>query len=300
MKVKGSIPRKLLSPRQTNPENNHMDPVAGIINKLLVATPFVVVTTLGLHAHHAAEPFKFVANTRARDMLVSNYIPVVRESENASKGKLLIPEKKAMELASHWISGAKSGLLRPLTPIAVDDSSREGVKGQIVRSCMKVAESLNLSASEHLRAGAYGLAIRDTLKSMETVQTVKFFDFASLGESCMVERRSLLLIQNSLGKLPADEQVKVKEEVATLGATTVKLKPMELEVHIFALDRGASEPLDHFLTMTEKANSDELLKLSRIQPSVGDDTGLSDLISDYRLGLSSVSDTNRMVKEISA
>jgi hypothetical protein len=284
-----------------------MDAVAGILNKIIIAAPFVVVTTLGLHVDSKASEFRYVAYSKIENERVTDYIPLVRATDRAFRSSDVIPAKTATLLADQWIGGYRSGRLANLTPIAMDETSQDGVKFVIVRDCSLIAESLAHSAQMEARQKNYSAACRDAIKSAVLIQSVKGFDFPSLAVSSMIVRRAVELTSSWLPKLTDEERLADKEVVKSLITQTDLVKKMTLTEREFVIQREGLAPgkesfvdlVDKFMSKPTSSKSVYIDTSSNLIPSTDcDDDVLVDMVNEYRLGCSSASETNRSIEQL--
>jgi hypothetical protein len=288
--------KKLVGPRYWVAENSYMNPVAGLVNKLIVATPFVVVTTLGLHAHRSDPAFHYPAYSQTRNSEVSKYIPIVRDCEKSVDG-YLVTEDRATQLAKRWIQDYKSGKLKVLPPIAADDLGSEGVKFQIVHDCNMIAESLQQAARTHIKAGQYLAGVKDGILAAQVVEAVKFFDYTTLSGASLEVRKAMIIVVPAFAHLSKNDRVRAKADFARLMVTPKNLISMNSNLRmLYSQQDGDPKEFSDFLGKPV-ANSMGLPKPvrdpSRLTFSTWD---LADLYSDYRMGITSAADTNTWIK----
>lgn len=293
------------------PEDSLMQPTVGasIFNKLLVAAPFLVMASIGAKSRSATNQYDFVACSSKQDKEISAYAPVVSATEDSVSSPMSTDPNVARRLAFRWIEGAKVGLLQPLDPCSFDDTTRDGIKGEIVRANVSVAEVMNYAAEQDAENGKYDKAAKDAMVAADTLEVTKFFDFASLTTCTMVQRRSLSVIHNVAKKLSPDVRSQVVREVLAFRSNDDRLGQMAVNARQELLkhelrqgqDLASIEHTQKEVNGLEFRNMDNLALACKdlrkgLKYSTNED--VPSLYTDVRLGFVSQLDTDKRIAAI--
>ena len=228
----------------------------------------------------------------------------MKESETLLSHVKYPPAKTARMLAFRWLEGAKVGLLQPLEPVAYEDSSRDGVKNEIVNANINVAEALNNVSDEERGNGQWNAAAKDAMLAASTLEVTKFFDFASLAVCSMVQRRSLSIVASELPQLSLEVKTQVTREALALRASDDQLGQMALKARTDLLQYELRRGYDvRRVAATQKQISvgqfreplPMLVKSLKTEMVAAKDLLSPELFTDMRLGYLSALETDRKV-----
>lgn len=297
--------------KRYRPEDSHMQATVGtsILSKLLVAAPFLVMASIGAKSRSSASTFDFVACSPKEDQQISAYTPVVTATETQVTMPMHTDPGLARRLAYRWIEGQKVGLLQPLEPCSFDDSSRDGIKAEIVHADISVAEAMNSNAEREAFAGSFDTAAKDAMLAADTLEVTKFFDFASLTTCTMVQRRSLNIIKYVEPKLSPEVRSQVLHEIKAFRANDDRLGQMAINARQELLKYELRHGVDLLsIEQTQKevgqqefrnvASLEAVIKAMRDGIRDSRDDFAPTLFTDVRLGFISQLDTDRRIDAI--
>src|SRR5579862_8871208 len=157
---------------------NHMS-ARKLIYRCMVFAPAVFLVGLGAHARISTTDYEFIANDYYTEQLVLAYVPYLRASSDFIGGAPNGGVEAARKAASLWISGAEKGELKPLNPIAYEDTSSEGAKSQVFETQSKITARLIRGVASEIQGGDYHSATLDVILVVKLSGTTKYSDFVS-------------------------------------------------------------------------------------------------------------------------
>jgi hypothetical protein len=288
------------------PEDSPMQPTvgAGVFNKLLIATPFFLLASLGMKAETSREGFTFVACSSKENAKISAYAPFVKASVALGHDFRDIPAKTSRGLAYRWLAGAKVGLLQPLKAVAFEDNSRDGVKSEIVNANIDVSEACNELAEVEKEQHHWDQSAKDALLGASVLEVSKFFDFSSLSVCSMVQRRSLNTVAEEWPRLSKDVKAQILREALALRANDDTLAQMAMKARDELLQYEVRRGYDYRkLASTQKSIDVSqfhqpipmIVKNLRNEIFNARDAYSPDFFEDLRLGYLSAMDTDRKI-----
>ncbi len=267
------------------------------------------MTVIGVFARSASPNYNFVACDSKQSSAITAYIPLVRATRAAIRSSFSASPEVSRRIAHQWIDGANAGVLGPLEPCAFDDTSREGLKSDIIHANIRVAEALALVASHEKQIGQPDLAAKDAALGALTLQVTKFSDFSSVSICSMVQRRCLREIKDVALRISPTTRAQVERQLQTIRDDDSRLSLMAIRTRQLFLQYR----LRHGVTVakveaTQKAISpDEFTQASNLEvvaqrirasQSVWQYQQVSEFLSDVRLGYQAQADTDRKVDEL--
>src|SRR5690349_2313652 len=94
-----------------------------LVYRSMVVAPAVFLVGLGVHARAMDRDYDFVANDGATEIHIQAYVPYVRAFEALRARSSAMRPETVRTVTDRWICGWLSCKLRPLPPIAYDDTS---------------------------------------------------------------------------------------------------------------------------------------------------------------------------------
>ncbi len=194
----------------------------------MVCAPAIFLVGLGVHARSIADDFETVANDFRTEASIQAYVPFVRDAQAALKEEasdqrhwrhqdsdsgspVSFEQSRPTQIrvvAREWLAGAQRGRLKPLTPIAYEDNSSEGLKSQIFEAQTRMASILIDAGERDASAGDNHSAIADTALACRLSQILKHSDFVSLFDCANLQRRALIhLAVFEKGSSAADRKI---------------------------------------------------------------------------------------------
>lgn len=283
-----------------------MDVFAGILNKLVIATPFLLVTTLGLKAREQRHVYSYTSYSQIEERNISAYVPLVKATEAVYDVNDCIPRPEAGKLARMWIQGSKSGDLKPLPQITIDDSTRDGVKSQILRDAEEVSESMAYWGGIQLSKGDYQQASQDALTALEVLRTPRMFDYSSVSSCSIPQRRALEIIRASMPHLPAGTQASIRKQVHSFVVPDQDFTGLTMDARSVLLKFEDSpnagfdnyNALEKYISPSNRPTIADLRKTGSVPLGLNSDDGLIDLVSEFRLGYATGLDMNNRYNAI--
>jgi hypothetical protein len=189
-----------------SPKHYHVMPAKQLVFKSMVAMPALFLAALGAKARMEYDPFEFVSPTPKQNAAILAYRGVVLKSQPVTldRGAQYHPEA-VRKVAKEWIAEAKDGTLGALIPVSYDDSSREGVKGEIIQQCQSLSSILLTSAAIEANHGRYQESVDDSIVSLKLSHILKYSDYVSVLQFSLYERRALKLIMRSAPSLTSKQ-----------------------------------------------------------------------------------------------
>lgn len=191
--------------------------VRTLIYKAMVGSPVVLMALLGAYSRLSYDAYEFVSPTPKQNESILNYRPYVTEANSILKARADDVSLSACRTVSKdWIEGFKSTKLVALNQISYDDSSRDGVKGEITKTWMELATVLNHASLTEARAQKYEDSAEDALLVYQLLSRLKYSDYGSLMIGATAQRRSLRTILNISDKLKPETRSMIAREIVRL------------------------------------------------------------------------------------
>jgi hypothetical protein len=279
---------------------------AGFLNKLMIAAPFFLVAAWGVRQNVSHETFTFVACSSEDNANISAYAPIVKATK-AAEGKMSYSAGAARALAYRWLDGAQDGLLKPLQPVAYEDTTRDGVKNEIMNSNIEVSEALDKVAEEERLHHKWDQSAKDALLGATVVDVTKYFDFSSLAVCSMVQRRALNTVQKEWTQLSPTVKVQVTKEALALRANDDRLYQMAIKARSELLKYELRRGYD----VRRIAKTEDSIKLTELQEPAStiihdfrakaiasDEPGEPDFFVQVSLGYVSALDTDKRITKL--
>lgn len=287
-------------------DNAHMESKVGIVNKLLIAAPFFVLATVGVKARAAGSTFEFMEGTAKQNSAITAYQSVVAETEKLPLNAADKCPERVRKIAMEWIEGARKGELQPLGPIVFEDSSRDGVKFEIVHANTGIGEDLNMLASRELHEGKPWLAAQDDLLAARASQVTEYSDFPSLAVCTMVQRKAFSNLRYVMASLTPGQRQKVTSQVSLLRPNKQLIEDIAVRTRQqflqYQLRHGLSlsqvTDVQHWITPKELVSeSTYKTKDNLVKPTAHDEFAI-ELMNDARLGFCSAQETAHRIDDI--
>lgn len=188
-----------------------------LVNKLMAVAPFVLLAGIGVQSRTYADDYQPVSSSPEHDQATLAY----RDEVIATRHILAQPTspdrtRALRRLAARWTEGAKSGRLKTLRPVAYDDTSMEGVRGDITGLTVRLTVELTILGRREHDAGELQTAAEHYLRALRVAEVTKYFDFQSVTKGAMAQRRTVTLLTQLIPSLPEDERIKVADALTEL------------------------------------------------------------------------------------
>lgn len=206
-----------------------------LIYRLMVVAPALFLIGIGVHARTMERDFERLANDPRTESHIQAYAPLLLETRTVSQDDVRHRPGRLRQIAERWIDGARDGHLRPLRPIAYEDTSTEGVKAQVFEAQGRLVALLTLAIDRDLAAHRPSDAARDAITAMETANTLKYSDFLSLYNCANQQRHILIRVQKLLPDLPPVDRARLLEATRTMIAEPKVLDGMANQSRVLFL-----------------------------------------------------------------
>jgi len=174
----------------------------------MVSAPAFFVLGLGVHARMFSSHYDIVRDDPHSEAEILAYVPYLRQSKAFVARDPHATVAEARRVAEAWVSGAGKGDLKPLSPVAFEDTSSDGAKSQIFDTKSQIATRLINGIGESARSGNTRRAVQDAVLVVKLADILKYSDFISLFNCAGEQRRALHQIEAMSSKLSlADCQV---------------------------------------------------------------------------------------------
>ena len=173
----------------------------GLIKAFVTTLPFTLVGVLGAYNQIASSSYDTPEYGTVVGERVSAYCEPVGLTHRLLGSRSAEPEATTTrKVAMVWVRKFEAGQLLDLPPMAGGDSTREGVKQQILAAKATVLADLIREADLEVVGGHPDRAISNYLLSLKLTRVMMFSDLTSLGNSISLEnciiRRLIALEQD--------------------------------------------------------------------------------------------------------
>lgn len=169
-----------------------------LVYSLMVASPALSIVTIGLMGRMNADARIILAYEPVFEHKLAAYRPLVGQVQDAMRTS---PKPEVVnELVQRWTAWREDGTLAVLHAQTIDDSSSEGVKGQIYKALFDLV-SHGRSNAKHLGKTNPDRAADAYFKLVELLELMKYFDFDSV-RRCGTEQRHMLFSIDKLNLSP--------------------------------------------------------------------------------------------------
>lgn len=194
------------------------------INELLVVSPFLLVGAITVQARTRVENYVPPQYSVAMNRKVAAYSEPVRLVETAvADGFASINEHDVRRIGQTWRNMSRDGSLQPLLPETPDDTTREGIKGQVRRAADNLASALQYLAKKSAKKGDAYAAAMDAILSIEAIQNFKYSDLYSLGMLSVRQKGAFDILESVGPRLNSSQRAEVQ---ARLHAIRQSEKPL--------------------------------------------------------------------------
>jgi hypothetical protein len=182
-----------------------------LVYRSMVFAPAIFLVGLGVHARSLSDNFNFVANDPGRERAVLAYVPYLKKSDGFVDWTQNQSFEEARRVAKIWIEGAEQGKLKPLTPVAFEDTSSEGAKSEIFQVSSRIVTRLLQGVTRSIAAKNYHEATEDVVLAVRLANVLKHSDFISLFNNATAQRRGIQEIVEVADHLTAEDREKISE-----------------------------------------------------------------------------------------
>ena len=162
-----------------------------LIYHLMVLSPVLLLGSIAVESRLGGERYDEDPVVPAEQERVSAYIELIRAGNQILGEGSRSTSEDVRELGRRWVLGCESGRLVPLPPAHIDDSSREGARGQIFDARNKVIDALQRLARAGIREGKFDQAADDCVLALRAGEAMKYSDLYTVGTSTFDQRAIL-------------------------------------------------------------------------------------------------------------
>jgi hypothetical protein len=163
--------------------------------KLMVATPVIFFAGLGVESRTYVDPYVPIEESSAEQAAITAYVDVMRATKPILRTRSdRVDPADLRRVADLWIQGSAKGELKPLYPVALDDTPTDGAKGQIFNAKSHLVTRLLTVAKAEAAKGNFDRAIEDADRAISVSQTLKFSCFESVHTSASEQKKALDLL----------------------------------------------------------------------------------------------------------
>jgi len=182
----------------------------------MVIAPAVALAGIGIHSRTYVDPFEPPVTIGDQERITA-YLDIVRDTTDSTSSKQgPITEAQLRRVAHRWIDETESGQLKPLIPVAYDDSVMSGVKGQIVGTMGILHRALLLKADQRIENGQYQEAAENFVLLIQIADTLKYSSFLTVYRSSMLQAGDVNRLDKIFPLLPAKQQATIRQVLAKL------------------------------------------------------------------------------------
>ena len=186
-----------------------------VLGAMLIA-PLLVSAGALLARHSVRAEYQFIGASSAAHENLMKYQALVGRVSKLERGALVGGEISAYnEIAREWIGAVESDKLKPLNPVASDDTSLEGVKGQIYRSAAIVASRLAADAENRAKVGDFEGAASEAIDAFKILESMYGNDILAISMTNQRERRIFFIISKFLGQVRPETRGLVEKTVSS-------------------------------------------------------------------------------------
>jgi hypothetical protein len=135
------------------------------------------------------------------DQRVDAYIKIVDKTKKVTDRRF-VAAKHIRIVAEDWIQGANMGKLLPIMPGYFGENITDGPKGEIVRSCIRLARRLSDLADQEYDSGDYLRSSEDAIRALDLLNIVRFSTPAVYDMTLAFYRKPLQIVNMALAHRP--------------------------------------------------------------------------------------------------
>lgn len=226
-------------------ENAAQDRRSRALHRFLVATPLVLLLTVGAVGHVQKPPHADAHSDQAYDQAILAYRDRVTAVNLLARTPARIARRLIGAELLRWREEMRLGHLRPIPPIAYEDHLRDGLRGEIVHTGLDLVDMSFAEVQARAATDPKG-AVDEAITAAEVAKGLENFELQAKLLAMIPLRRSLATIEGLWPRLDRDDR-------RTFAGRIADLKSEAGEV-----DR---------LAKVEWANVDDYARRQQISPS---------------------------------
>ncbi|MEZ0324966.1 MAG: hypothetical protein ACAH95_03605 [Fimbriimonas sp.] len=198
--------------------------------KGIFIAPSLLMLGIAAQSNPSYVDYDSLISNREIDARITNYVGVVRETEQMMESGASNPDK-LRKVASHWASEAKAGRLLPLPPQGAEDTFMVGVKSQIMSNSRNLATRLCNHAHAEAEKKQYDRAAQDFVLAMQVLQPIRYSDATTMAIVSGRQRQIVKQLMRFWHRVSPNVRMSVKPFIASLEGDKEQLERVIREEH---------------------------------------------------------------------
>lgn len=161
------------------------------IHELLVAGPFLLLAVIAINARTRFDPWIPPVNSPEVESRLDSFVEPMREIRRLGWHADRLDANLARKAAAVWLEAHAKGQIRDLPPATLDETMRDGVKGQIVTTRNAIAQRLLELAEAAQESGQHLQAADDALLAYRVADTMQYSDFTTVYDTIRAQMRAM-------------------------------------------------------------------------------------------------------------
>jgi hypothetical protein len=263
--------------------------VRKLVNEFLVVSPVVLIGCITVQARTMVDPYEPVQISNELHRKIAAYEEPVRLVEQYARLGHGVPDPDRLrKIGLTWRNMTRAGALHPLPPETLEDSTRDGIKGQIRSAAEVLSSKLIFLAQKEAKAGRVLQAAEDATLALEAVQGVKCSDLYALGIMSVRQGVALELIRSCIPALTEEERQNLARRFKNLREAERPLLEIVLAEQRTRLARGETDARAATYARTQL---ELMLELANAMDSGRSERRMQQLTDELKLELRSAQTT---------
>lgn len=161
------------------------------VQEFLVAGPFLLLAVIAIEARTRFDPWIAPTNPPEIEARLDAFVEPMREIRRLGWHADRRDAALARRAAEIWLRAAGEGKIRDLLPATIDDTMRDGVKGQVVTTRNAIAQRLLELAETSLEGADHRRAAADALLAYQVAETMQYSDFSTVYDTTRAQMRAM-------------------------------------------------------------------------------------------------------------
>jgi hypothetical protein len=179
------------------------------IQELMVAGPFLLLAILATNARTRFDPWVTPSNPPLVESRLDAFVEPMRQIRRSGWRADRRADDLARTAAAIWLSAHAAGKIGDLPPAVLDETMRDGVKGQIVTTRNAIALQLLELAENASSAGRHDQAAKDALLAYRVADTLQFSDFTTVYDTTRTQIRAMKTLAACADRLDAESRLAI-------------------------------------------------------------------------------------------
>lgn len=197
-------------------EEYAMDRRSRRLHRFLVSSPVALLIAISAVGHLRKPAYHGAAGTVEYDRRVLAYRDRVVAADGLTSRGAHASFAPLRTEAQNWADGFRTGKLAPLQPAAYEDHLREGVRGDVLTSGIRLSAQLSAAARRALHQGRFPEAANASLLATETATGMRRFELEAYVLCLHSARRPLDLLGTAWPNLTVQQRLNLKPRLEAL------------------------------------------------------------------------------------